>query len=114
METIISVPFYADLIRCVLHEGPFPEVARAQSLLLGSVAQESAFTYTTQLGGGPALGLGQVEPATELVFGPISSRTIPNIKTFVTSLRPRWAGYRGFTVRYDLRYFADAHFVLLA
>lgn len=65
MDTIISVPFYGDLILCVLRESPFPEPQKAQHLLLGTVAQESAFTYTRQLGGGPARGLPQIEPATE-------------------------------------------------
>jgi hypothetical protein len=38
----------------------------AEELLLGTCAQESLFgTHRRQLGGGPALGIYQVEPATE-------------------------------------------------
>jgi hypothetical protein len=37
----------------------------AEELVLGTAAQESAgFRYIRQLGGGPALGLWQIEPAT--------------------------------------------------
>jgi hypothetical protein len=36
----------------------------AEALLLGTAAQESRCTYLCQLGGGPALGLYQMEPAT--------------------------------------------------
>jgi hypothetical protein len=36
----------------------------AELLLLGTAAQESRFEYIHQLGGGPALGLWQMEPAT--------------------------------------------------
>src|SRR5262245_57500457 len=62
---MIDVLFYANLIQVTLRAGPFPNVRRATSLLLGTVAQESHFTYTEQLGGGPALGLCQCEGATE-------------------------------------------------
>ena len=36
----------------------------AERLLLGTALVESGLTYLTQIGGGPALGLYQVEPAT--------------------------------------------------
>lgn len=36
----------------------------AQELLLGTAIQESGLTYLCQLGGGPALGVFQMEPAT--------------------------------------------------
>ena len=36
----------------------------AVELVLGTAAQESRFEYIAQLGGGPALGLWQMEPAT--------------------------------------------------
>src|SRR6056300_1676988 len=36
----------------------------AQELLLGTAIQESRLTYLKQIGGGPALGLYQIEPAT--------------------------------------------------
>src|SRR5215467_11998141 len=62
---MLDVSFYAHLIALTLRGSPFPQIRRATSLLLGTVAQESAFTSTTQLGGGPALGYGQIEPATE-------------------------------------------------
>lgn len=62
---MLDVPAFANLIWCVLSGGPFPHDARAVDLLLGTCAQESAFTYTTQIGGGPALGYFQCEKATE-------------------------------------------------
>ena len=36
----------------------------ARDLIMGTFAQESNFKYTRQIGGGPALGYGQMEPAT--------------------------------------------------
>ena len=36
----------------------------ARELIMGTFAQESNFKYPRQLGGGPALGYGQMEPAT--------------------------------------------------
>lgn len=36
----------------------------SENLIMGTFAQESNFKYTRQLGGGPALGYGQMEPAT--------------------------------------------------
>lgn len=36
----------------------------AVELIMGTFAQESNFKYTRQIGGGPALGYGQMEPAT--------------------------------------------------
>lgn len=36
----------------------------AEDLVMGTAAQESRLTYLRQLGGGPALGLWQMEPAT--------------------------------------------------
>jgi hypothetical protein len=38
--------------------------AEAEMLLMGTAAQESQLTYIRQLGGGPALGYFQMEPAT--------------------------------------------------
>lgn len=49
-------------------EGLDPDVpysVQAMELLLGTAAAESHFKYTQQLGGGPARGLWQMEPATE-------------------------------------------------
>jgi hypothetical protein len=64
-EPLLDVAAYADLIQCTLRGSPFPHTERAVPLLLGTVAQESAFTYTRQIGGGPARGFIQMEPATE-------------------------------------------------
>lgn len=36
----------------------------ARELIMGTFAQESRFRYVRQIGGGPALGFGQMEPAT--------------------------------------------------
>lgn len=38
--------------------------SNAVELIMGTFAQESNFKHTRQLGGGPALGYGQMEPAT--------------------------------------------------
>jgi hypothetical protein len=62
---MLDVRAFAGLIEAVLRGTPFPHRARALALLLGTAAQESALTYTTQLGGGPAKGYFQCEPATE-------------------------------------------------
>lgn len=62
---MLDVPYFAHLIETTLRGSPFPQLRRATSLLLGTCAQESCFTYTTQLGGGPAKGYFQCEPATE-------------------------------------------------
>jgi len=62
---MIAVPFYAQLIRATLRGSPFPDLERSVSILLGTCAQESGFQYTQQIGGGPALGLLQVEGVTE-------------------------------------------------
>lgn len=56
---------FKDLIeRCLKKTMMHSEAAVV--LLLGTAAQESAFgTYLRQIGGGPALGVFQMEPATE-------------------------------------------------
>ena len=43
---------------------PAMDSAAAQALLVGTAVQESHLTYLAQLGGGPALGVMQIEPAT--------------------------------------------------
>ena len=43
--TIVDVPFYGNLIFCVLHDSPFLDTQKAQRLLLGTCAQESNFIY---------------------------------------------------------------------
>lgn len=62
---MLNVPYIAALIEVVLSGTPFPHVDRAVPLLLGVAAQESGFQHTRQLGGGPARGYWQMEPATE-------------------------------------------------
>jgi len=62
---MLDVNYVAELIHITLQGSPFPDVPRAIPLLLGTAAQESALTYTEQLGGGPALGYWQIESATE-------------------------------------------------
>lgn len=44
--------------------GPGYRTMAAEQLLMGTAAQESGFRYLKQVGGGPALGLWQMEPAT--------------------------------------------------
>ena len=41
-----------------------PHTAQAEALLMATAAQESQFEYIAQLGGGPARGVYQCEPAT--------------------------------------------------
>lgn len=54
----------ANIVRPVLHRiGLWSE--NAEELLLGTAAQESHMTYLRQFDGGPALGIYQMEPATE-------------------------------------------------
>jgi hypothetical protein len=103
MDTIISVPFYTELIRCVLHEGPFPDIERAVSLLLGTVAQESAFTYTRQMGGGPARGYPQFEPASEASVWNDFLAYQPTISAYVTSRCGR-GGPDEVALEYDMVY----------
>jgi hypothetical protein len=55
------------IVRPVLQylDAEIPFTTAAENLLLGTMAQESKFgTYVKQLGGGPALGIYQCEPAT--------------------------------------------------
>src|SRR5262245_16120598 len=65
MLRMLDVVYFAQLIHVTLRQSPFPDLERAKALLLGTAAQESRFTYTTQLSGGPAKGYFQCEPATE-------------------------------------------------
>ncbi|MCG8689693.1 MAG: hypothetical protein MI806_00645 [Minwuiales bacterium] len=55
--------FRARVVRPVLETIGLHSMA-AENLLLGTAAQESNFRHLVQLGGGPALGLYQMEPAT--------------------------------------------------
>lgn len=52
------------VIRPVLAALNLPAPTTAERLLMGTAAQESQFTHLKQLGGGPALGLWQMEPGT--------------------------------------------------
>lgn len=52
------------VIRPVLAALNLPAPATAERLLMGTAAQESQFTHLKQIGGGPALGLWQMEPGT--------------------------------------------------
>lgn len=62
----LDAAYLATLIRTVLDGAPFPDIERAVPLLLGTAAQESRLRFFRQLGAGPARGLWQMEPATEL------------------------------------------------
>lgn len=62
---MLSVVYLQRLITLVLDGTPFPHADRAIPLLLGVAAQESGFVHTRQIGGGPARGFFQMEPATE-------------------------------------------------
>ena len=69
----------------VLEEMSMYSVA-ASELLLGTAIQESRLTYLVQLGGGPALGVFQMEPATfrdiwtnYLAYRPSISKSVQSI-----------------------------------
>jgi len=73
------------IIDPVLEEMSMYSVA-ASELLLGTAIQESRLTYLVQLGGGPALGVFQMEPATfkdiwinYLAFRPSISKSVQSI-----------------------------------
>ena len=55
--------FREQVVRPVLQELELHSAA-AENLLVGTAVQESRLTYLRQLGGGPALGVFQMEPAT--------------------------------------------------
>ena len=52
------------VVRPVLDRLGLTKPLAAERLLMGTAAQESQFRYLRQIGGGPALGLWQMEPAT--------------------------------------------------
>lgn len=55
--------FRLEVVRpTIQHLGLWSEAA--ENLLVGTALQESLLTYTQQLGGGPAVGFFQMEPAT--------------------------------------------------
>jgi len=58
-----SVEFQTTIVKPVL-EAMGHWTQESEMLLMGTAAQESQLTYTEQLGGGPALGYFQMEPAT--------------------------------------------------
>ena len=55
--------------------------AAAEDLVLGTAAQESGLAYLRQIGGGPALGLWQIEPAThdDLWASTLSGRPVTRL-----------------------------------
>jgi hypothetical protein len=103
MEPLFDVSFCAHLIRTTLEGGPFPDIERSVSIILGTMAQESCFTYTRQLGGGPARGLGQIEPATEQSLWLDFLAYNPEISAYVTSRCGR-GGPDEVALEYDLVY----------
>jgi hypothetical protein len=103
MEPLFDVSFCAHLIRTTLEGGPFPDIERSVSIILGTMAQESCFTYTRQIGGGPARGLGQIEPATEQSLWMDFLAYNPEISAFVTSRCGR-GGPDEVALEYDLVY----------
>jgi len=60
------VQFREQVVRPVLwHLDPIiPHTMAAENLLMGTAAQESGLKHLKQIGGGPALGIYQCEPAT--------------------------------------------------
>ena len=52
------------VVRPTLARLGLPGGLAAEQLVMGTAAQESGFRYLHQVGGGPALGLWQMEPAT--------------------------------------------------
>lgn len=58
----------ADQLRTIVVRPSLERLGRhspaAENLLMGTAVQESRLRYLRQLGGGPALGLWQIEPAT--------------------------------------------------
>ena len=57
--------FLQHIIRPALAElGPKFSTVAAEQLLMGTTVQESGLAYLKQIGGGPALGVYQMEPAT--------------------------------------------------
>lgn len=76
--------YLANLIRVVLQGTPFPHIERAIPLLLGTAAQESGFTFLSQIGGGTAKGLFGMELATELDHWRYIKRYWPAIVQCIT------------------------------
>lgn len=103
MNTIISVPFYADLIRTTLRDGPFPDLERSVSLILGTAAQESGLIYTQQIGGGPAKGYLQIEGATEQSLWMDFLAFQPDLAAYITS-RCGHGGPDEHALEYDMVY----------
>lgn len=73
------------VIRPVLAALSLPAPATAERLLMGTAAQESQFTHLKQIGGGPALGLWQMEPG-----------TLFDLFDRFVSRQDRWEPIRGF------------------
>jgi hypothetical protein len=62
-KTMTPELFLTNVVRPALLGLNMPD-ANAERLLMGTAAQESRFIYTRQIGGGPAFGYFQMEPAT--------------------------------------------------
>jgi hypothetical protein len=75
----------------------------ATNLLLGTFAQESKLgQYLTQIGGGPALGIGQIEPATNnLVLG-WALENKPDVYDTLKAIRGRTQTVAGARVSDDI------------
>ena len=63
MNTTLALQYLEKVIKPVLDMMDL-NTAASQALLLGTIAQESGGQYIAQIGGGPALGVYQIEPAT--------------------------------------------------
>lgn len=73
--TIDINQFREEVVRPTLHDLKMYSPV-AENLIMGTAAQESGFSYIKQLGGGPALGMFQVEPATaeDILFRYLKTR----------------------------------------
>ena len=75
-------------------EIPYSE--NAVELILGTIAQESQGTYLRQLGGGPALGMIQMEPLTHDDHWKNYLDYRPDLAAKVMDLElPKWLGFKG-------------------
>lgn len=100
---MIDIMFVAHLIRVTLTGAPFPHLTRALPLLLGTGAQESGFRSVRQLGGGPARGYWQIEPATERSVWADYLAYQPELRAVVTKRCGR-QGPNVFALEHDMVY----------
>ena len=71
----------------------------AVALLLGTALVESRLTYLRQIGGGPALGVYQIEPAT---LRDVYKNYLDNRPELAEEIRNRW-GYQGMNLAEQLK-----------